>query len=188
VQVGGTKFGQLETIPARATLATCQGFIIHLPSRKNDHVSGDIPIAFPHLIGLDIDPVQAILDAQKSKTAPKPADPVFPDRHNRPMSYDLFRRILAFATKSCKLKEHVYLPHRFRIGAATAGASLCFPAYIVKALGQWNSGCFNRYIRLTPSDRITWASRLASARVENWKAAARCIDNLEAAAAPANAD
>lgn len=43
--------------------------------------------------------------------------------------------------------EH-FKGHRFRIGAATHAASLCFSDQVVQKLGRWNYDAFKHYIRI----------------------------------------
>ena len=57
----------------------------------------------------------------------------------------LFKRSLNFLNLNPKL----YLPHSFRIGAATHAARSGLPAAEIQHLGRWNSSAFKRYIRFS---------------------------------------
>jgi hypothetical protein len=51
--------------------------------------------------------------------------------------------------------------------------------YIIKALGQWSSECYNKYIR---------ARILACANMSKWESAIKLVDGLEKVASPSNSD
>jgi hypothetical protein len=187
VSAYGPRFRNVSFFPEGSDLSTCTGITFHLASRKNDHVSADIPVAVPRVPILSgIDPISAISDAALDISHINSEDAVFPDCSHAPLSYTQFRHILAFAVKRCGLDPHRYLPHSFRIGAATTGASLGFPDYIIRALGQWNSDCYNRYIRLSVDQRLSFARSLATANKSQWAAASIRTDALEQARSPAD--
>eukprot|EP00794_Sanderia_malayensis_P011692 gene11692-biopygen9371 len=52
--------------------------------------------------------------------------------------------------------------HSLHVGAATTGAAVGFPEYLIKALGRWSSDAYHLYIKL-PKDKLIHASRKIAA-------------------------
>ena len=59
------------------------------------------------------------------------------------------------------LDSSEFAGHSFRIGAATTAASANLPPWLIKVLGRWSSGCFERYIK-TPPSVLAQVPRLSS--------------------------
>lgn len=66
---------------------------------------------------------------------------------------------LQFILHQCGFSSNNFYSHSFRIGAATSAATAGIPAWLIKVLGRWRSGCYELYIK-TPQSTILAVPRL----------------------------
>ena len=55
-----------------------------------------------------------------------------------------------------------YTLHSFRVGAATAAASLGFPEYLIQGMGRWSSDAYKCYIKLPNKHLLNASHSLAN--------------------------
>lgn len=80
--------------------------------------------------------------------------PVYLFEDTTALTRRLFSQTLSDLTRELP-ESHLYSPHSFRIGAATAAASNHVPSEAIKFAGRWRSDVFSNYIRLQkPSQGI----------------------------------
>ena len=103
-------------------------------------------------------PVQA-MKLYLSKRGITPG-PLFKFLSGKPLTKDALtaetRQLLSFLG----IKGSDYAGHSYRIGAATAAASVGLPPWLVKTLGRWSSDCYERYIQCPQSILSGVASKL----------------------------
>ncbi len=58
-----------------------------------------------------------------------------------------------------------YSPRSFRIGAATAAASMETPEWLLKLLRRWSNSCYQSYIRIPEQAIHMVQKKLATAQV-----------------------
>jgi hypothetical protein len=67
---------------------------------------------------------------------------------------------------ACNLDPKNFGTQSLRIGGATSLAALGYPDSTIKAIGRWNSACYQLYIRLLPHDLQNISQRFASSAIE----------------------
>ena len=77
-----------------------------------------------------------------------------------PLSKLYFIPRLRAALSSLGHSQGSYAGHSFRIGAATTAAAAGIEDSSIQALGRWSSAAFQSYIRLSPQERASLASRM----------------------------
>ena len=70
--------------------------------------------------------------------------------------------------------------HSFRIGGATALASVGVPDHVIKAYGRWSSNAYQRYIQLNPNSMISLPASMSqcSSISRGWDPLTLCSSNL----------
>lgn len=82
-----------------------------------------------------------------------PEDPLFLLPGHVALSRQVFLNLLDQACQASGIKTQDITGHSFRIGAATAAASVKTPDHLIQTLGRWQSSCYKRYIK-TPGTLI----------------------------------
>ena len=81
-----------------------------------------------------------------------PSDgPLFIFASGKPLTKDALTQETRNLLSHLGIKSSDYAGHSFRIGAATAAASVGLPPWLVKTLGRWSSDCYERYIQCPQS-------------------------------------
>ena len=103
-------------------------------------------------------PVAAMLDYLA--TRPAVSGPLFVFHNGTPLSRESLIREVRNALGAAGVDPSAYSGHSFRIGAATAAASIGIPEATIKLLGRWESSAYLRYIRTPREQLIPVSARL----------------------------
>nr|XP_055059785.1 uncharacterized protein LOC129443304 [Misgurnus anguillicaudatus] len=90
--------------------------------------------------------VQAYLQWRSSQ-AKSPAEPLFIDESNKPVTRFWFQKHLKSVLQQSGFPTERFSSHSFRIGAATTAAQKGLSQHQIQALGRWSSDAFQSYIR-----------------------------------------
>ena len=77
--------------------------------------------------------------------------PLFQYQSGTPLTKDALTSETRSLLAMSGLNPAHYAGHSYRIGAATAAASVGLPPWLIKTLGRWSSDCYERYIRCPDS-------------------------------------
>jgi len=83
---------------------------------------------------------------------------VFQHLDGQPLTKGHFTAKVREALKAVGLPEDNFAGHSFRIGAATAAASVGIEDSVIRTMGRWSSSAFLVYIR-TPREHLASFSR-----------------------------
>ena len=78
----------------------------------------------------------------------KSPGPLFMNQGNSPVSRSFFTDLLNRLLRTCGLNPALYKGHSFRIGASSFAADRVMSEAQIRALGQWKSNAFLKYIRI----------------------------------------
>lgn len=98
--------------------------------------------------GMDLGPIQAIVEYTGSRGTEAGPFFVFPD--GTPLKKSTFVVEVRKATQQAGLEAQGYAGRSFCIGAATAAAQAAIEDSLIQTLGQWNSAAFLGCIRTLP--------------------------------------
>ena len=79
----------------------------------------------------------------------KQPGPLFCFKNSLPLNQSTFKALFKRSLAFLKLDPKHYLPHSFRIGAATHAARSGLSAAEIQYLGRWSSSAFKHYIRFS---------------------------------------
>lgn len=105
-------------------------FVIHIKAVGGPHCPVAILRAYLHLRG-------------------NHTGPLFCQRNGSPLNQSTFKCLFKRSLAALNLDPKLFLPHSFRIGAATHAARSGLAAAEIQHLGRWNSSAFMRYIRFS---------------------------------------
>ena len=92
---------------------------------------------------------------------PKLEGPQLVHSDGSPLTRDQFVRLVKMALTAASIDASAYSGHSFRIGAASAAAAAGVLAYLIKALGRWESEAYHIYIR-TPREALASIAQVIS--------------------------
>ena len=109
--------------------------------------------------GSTLCPVLAVLSYLAVR--PNSEGPLLVRSDGSPLTRDQFVRLVKRALSVANIDSSAYSGHSFRIGAASAAAAAGVPAYVIKALGRWESEAYHVYIR-TPREALASVAQVIS--------------------------
>ena len=113
--------------------------------------------------GSTLCPVLAVLSYLAVR--PNSEGPLLVRSDGSPLTRDQFVRLVKRALSVANIDSSAYSGHSFRIGAASAAAAAGVPAYVIKALGRWESEAYHVYIR-TPREALASVAQVIS--IHTW--------------------
>ena len=131
---------------------------LFLRRAKTDPFGKGIPI-YLGKSGSTLCPVLAMLSYLAVR--PKLEGPLLVHLDGSPLTRDQFVRLVKRALTAASIDASAYSGHSFRIGAASAAAAAGVPAYLIKALGRWESEAYHFYIR-TPREALASIAQVIS--------------------------
>ena len=96
-------------------------------------------------------PVRAI--NQFAEVTTLQSGPLYYGGYFTPLSRDQLTSVLRHLLQQAGYQQDSYSSHSFKIGTATTAAAAGLPAWLIKALGRWNSDAYQTYIQY-PSETL----------------------------------
>ena len=128
---------------------------IHLKKSKTDQLGRGVDI----YIGKTEDPLCPVVAATHYMSMRgSETGPFFQRQSGQPLTKGHFTAKVREALKAVGLPEENFAGHSFRIGAATAAASVGIEDSVIRTMGRWSSSAFLVYIR-TPREHLASFSR-----------------------------